>query len=162
MTQPLARQIALLGRLTVKQLREKYVEEFGEATRAGNKVWLTRRIAWRLQARAEGGITERIRRRAAELADDADLRILPPRAELIDSDPAPATVPFKADSRLPPPGSVITRPYKGTTLQVKVLADGFEYAGKRYGSLSAVAKAITGSHCNGYLFFKIGEQGGER
>ncbi len=45
MTQPLARQIVLLGRLTVKQLREKYVEVFGEATRAGNKIWLMRRIA---------------------------------------------------------------------------------------------------------------------
>jgi hypothetical protein len=38
-----------------------------------------------------------------------------------------------------------------------VLADGFEYAGQVYASLSAVAKAITGSHCNGYLFFRLGQ-----
>ena len=151
MTQPLARQIALLGRLTVRQLREKYAEAFGESTRAGNKTWLTRRIAWRLQAKAEGGISERARRRAAELADDADLRVVPPPA-----DDEPATVPFTADDRLPPPGSVISRPYRGLVIQVRVLDDGFEHDGVRYRSLSAVAKAVTGSHCNGYLFFRIG------
>ena len=152
MTQPLARQIALLGRMTVKQLREKYIEAFGEPTRAGNKVWLARRIAWRLQARAEGGLSERAKKRAAELADDADLRVAPPKET---AEAARAVIPFKSDGRLPPPGSVITRPYKGVVLQVKVLGDGFEYAGQRYRSLSAVAKAITGSHCNGYLFFNL-------
>jgi hypothetical protein len=45
---------------------------------------------------------------------------------------------------------------------VQVLRDGFEYDGQVYGSLSAVAKAVTGSHCNGYLFFRIGQYGGER
>jgi hypothetical protein len=138
--------------MTVKQLREKYVEAFGEATRAGNKVWLARRIAWRLQARAEGGLSERAKQRALELADDADLRVVPPRES---DDPARAVIPFKSDGRLPPPGSVITRPYKGVVLQVRVLADGFEYAEQRYRSLSAVAKAITGSHCNGFLFFNL-------
>ena len=59
------------------------------------------------------------------------------------------------DDRLPPPGSLITRPYKGGVVQVKVLRDGFVYAGAVYPSLSAVAKAVTGSHCNGFLFFKL-------
>jgi hypothetical protein len=45
--------------------------------------------------------------------------------------------------RLPPPGTVLVRPYKGQTLQVRVLAKGFAYEGKTYRSLSAVAKAIT-------------------
>ena len=49
---------------------------------------------------------------------------------------------------------VLTRTYKGEVLQVQVRADGFEYQGQVYASLSAVAKAITGSHCNGFLFFK--------
>jgi hypothetical protein len=64
---------------------------------------------------------------------------------------------FKGDNRLPPPGSVIVRHYKGEDLQVKVLADGFEFEGQVYRSSSAVAKAITGSHCNGFLFFHIGQ-----
>jgi hypothetical protein len=60
-----------------------------------------------------------------------------------------------SDKRLPPPGSVITRIYKGQTFQVRVLVAGFEFAGTTYPSLSAVAKAITGSHCNGFLFFNL-------
>jgi hypothetical protein len=59
-----------------------------------------------------------------------------------------------ADSRLPAPGTVLTRPYKGALLQVRVLQAGFEYDGLAYPSLSAVARAITGSHCNGFLFFQ--------
>jgi hypothetical protein len=60
---------------------------------------------------------------------------------------------------LPPPGTVLVRPYKGQTLQVRVLPTGFAYEGKTYRSLSAVAKAITGSHCSGHLFFRIHEPG---
>lgn len=58
------------------------------------------------------------------------------------------------DPRLPP-GGQITRKYKGRTITVTILADGFEYLGDRYRSLSAVAKAITGSHMNGFRFFKL-------
>ncbi len=62
--------------------------------------------------------------------------------------------PCPADHRLPPPGTVLTRTYKGARLEVRVLAGGFEYDGQVYKSLSAVAKAITGQHCNGFLFFQ--------
>src|SRR6187397_155085 len=134
MTADVGRVVAALNRVSIGMLRERYAEAFGEPPASSNRAWLVRRIAWRLQERAEGGLTERAKRRAAELADDADLRILPPREALLDADddPAPTVVPFKADGRLPPPGSVISRPYKGATLQVKVLADGFEYAGDKY------------------------------
>ncbi|HEV3436989.1 MAG TPA: DUF2924 domain-containing protein [Gemmata sp.] len=67
---------------------------------------------------------------------------------------------FEADERLPTPGTILTRKYKGDTVQVKVLTEGFEYAGEVYGSLSAVAKAITGNHCNGFLFFRLNVKGG--
>jgi len=66
------------------------------------------------------------------------------------------------DSRLPVPGTVLTCPYKGDVLQVRVLADGFEYDGATYGSLSAVAKAATGSHCNGFAFFRLAGNGAKR
>lgn len=158
MSIPLARQIALLQRLSVTQLQAKYAEAFGEPTRAYNRSWLVRRIAWRLQALAEGGLSERAKARAGELANDADLRVIPPRQS--PEDDAPAVIPLKPDQRLPAPGTVLTRPYKGETLQVKVLPDGFEYAGREYRSLSAVAKAVTGSHCNGYLFFASALNGG--
>jgi len=65
------------------------------------------------------------------------------------------------DPRLPVPGTVLTRPYKGGVLQMPVLANGFAYAGDKYGSLSAVAKAATGSHCNGFAFFGLAGKGGQ-
>ena len=64
----MARQIAALQRLTVKELRSRYAEVFGEPTNANNRDWLLRRIAWRLQELAEGGLSDRAKRRAAELA----------------------------------------------------------------------------------------------
>ncbi len=59
------------------------------------------------------------------------------------------------DPRLPAVGTVPTRTYKGGVVRVKVQPDGLEYDGELYRSLSAVAKAVTGSHCNGYLFFRL-------
>ncbi len=157
-----AREIAALERMTTDELRQRYAESFGEATTARNKVWLVKRIAWRLQARAEGGLTERAKARAAELADDADLRLnappmkAPPPAEPV----AVRELPFASDDRLPPPGTVLVRKYKGRELQVKVRTDGFEHEGELFASLSAVAKRITGSHCSGYLFFRLERKGG--
>ena len=159
------REVAALQRMGAKQLRLRYAEVFGEQTPAHNKTWLVRRIAWRLQALAEGDLSERARRRAEELAHDADLRLNPPRPKADDAPQATAAAAAVAparDARLPPVGSVLARKYRGETLQVRVLADGFAFEGRVYPSLSAVAKAVTGSHCNGYLFFKIAGKGGGR
>jgi hypothetical protein len=144
--------------MPVGDLRAKYAEVFGEATRTKNRPRLVKRIAWRLQALAEGDLSDRARQRATDLARDADLRLRPPAEATLgretDERTACSTVPRKADERLPPPGTVLTRRYKGDDLQVKVLADGFEFDNQTYGSLSAVARAVTGGHCNGFLFFR--------
>jgi Protein of unknown function (DUF2924) len=159
----LAKELALLPRLGVADLRSRYAELFGEATRTGNKTWLVKRIAWRLQALAEGDLSERARQRAAELANDADLRLTPPRAAPPSAVPAAARravkLSWRQSDRLPPPGTILHRSYKGAIVQVKVLQDGFAFEGKVYRSLSAVAKAVTGSHCNGHLFFRCAPKG---
>ena len=148
-------EVAALERLSVGQLRQRFAELFGDATLASNRTWLVKRIAWRMQALAEGDLSERARRRAAELARDADLRLNPPRSQTTTAiQPEPVTVPAPVDPRLPPPGTILTRPYKGQQLHVQVLTEGFAYAGHVYASLSAVAKAITGSHTNGFHFFR--------
>src|SRR5262249_30080106 len=117
--------------------------------------WLIKRIAWRLQALAEGDLSERARRRAQELARDADLRLNPPRSQTTTATtPEPVSVPAPVDPRVPPPGTILTRPYEGQLVQVQVLTEGFAFAGRAYPSLSAVAKAVTGSHCNGFHFFR--------
>ena len=156
-------EVAALQRLGAQQLRARYAEVFGETTPAHNKTWLIRRIAWRLQALAEGDLSERARRRAVELANDADLRMNPPgpprTAKPMPAQPSIPAEPTAVDRRLPPPGTVLTRTYKGLTLQVEVLAKGFAYQGQVFKSLSAVAKAITGSHCNGYWFFGLVHKG---
>ena len=154
------REIAVLQRMTVKQLRQRYAEVFDEETNGRNKAWLVKRVAWRMQAQAEGGLSDRARKRALELADDADLRMNPPPMKAASVGSTSTVLRFPQDDRLPPPGTVITRKYKGEVLQVRVRPDGFEYEGEVFASLSAVAKAITGSHCNGYLFFRLGDQKG--
>jgi hypothetical protein len=153
-----AKELAALEAMSVGELRAKYAQVFGEETRAGNKTWLVKRIIWRLQALAEGDLSERARRRAAELVQDADLRLFPPRvakdAPVSASGNGKAGRRIPMDSRLPLPGTILTRWYKGQTLKVQVLRHGFEYEGRVYKSLSAAARAITGSHTSGYLFFR--------
>lgn len=161
----ITREIAVLQRMTVKQLRQRYAEAFGEPTLANNRPWLIKRIAWRLQALAEGDLSDRARARAAELANDADLRTTMPKQT---AEPAPVPEPepertvtrvVEHDPRLPPVGTVLTRHYKGRDVQVHIAPDGLVYDGKVYPSLSAAAKAITGSHMNGFLFFKLTKPG---
>lgn len=146
-------QLAALERMSVTDLRRRYAEVFGEATNAGNRVWLIKRIAWRIQSLADGTLSERAVRRAEELARDADLRTTAPKSA---APVATGIVPRSdTDNRLPPPGTVLTRVYKGRPLKVTVLSTGFEFEGTVYPTLSAAAKAITGSHVNGFAFFGL-------
>jgi hypothetical protein len=152
------KEMTVLRQMTVRELQAKYLEVFGEPTRQHHKQYLIKRIIWRMQANEEGDLSERARRRAAELASDADLRQYAPRQT---QDPAApertkvVPVRFACDNRLPMAGAILTRKYKGQMHEVTVLADGFEYQGKVYRTLSAVAKAITGTHWNGYHFFRL-------
>ena len=84
------------GVLNVSALRNKYQEIFGEESRSSNKQFLYRRIAWRLQANAEGGLSERARHRAAHIVEDADLRTRAPREFL------PAQVPVDVEENSVP------------------------------------------------------------
>ncbi len=151
----IAKEVAALEQMTVGQLQQRYVEVFGEPVRSRHKQYLIRRIAWRLQANAEGGLSERALRRAEELANIADVRVTPPRTATRVARTATTAPPEATDRRLPPAGTALTRRYKGRTISATILPDGFEYDGERYRSLSAVAKAITGSHMNGFRFFQI-------
>jgi hypothetical protein len=154
-------QIDELSRMTVSQLRQKYLEVFGEESRSNHKQFLFRRIAWRIQALAEGGLSERARRRALEIANDADLRIRAPRMLFGQDrtlDPRMSVtqnVRREPDARLPPPGSYLDREYKGRRIIVKVLVGGFEFEGKIYRSLSAIAREVTGTKWNGFGFFHL-------
>ena len=161
-TENVKQQIALLDRMTVGQLQKRYAEVFDEPARSGNRQWLLRRVAWRIQAIAEGDLAtraiERCREHAHELARDADLRLRPPDAPVArDQNGTVVTgkITVRRDERIPPPGTVLRRVFKGHDYHVTVLPEGFEFDGVVYRSLSAVAHAITGSHWNGMYFFGL-------
>ena len=146
-------QIEELGRMPIAELRERYQEVFGEQTATAHKHHLVRRIAWRLQVLAEGDLSERAHRRAMKIADDRDLRVNVPASAMQLGRVAVKRKPIQPDPRRPLPGSVLSRAFRGQTIEVKVREDGFEYQGQRYGSLSAVARAATGTRWNGLIFF---------
>ena len=147
-----------LKRMTLAQLRERYQEVFGEECRSQHKQHLVRRIAWRLQALAQGDLSERARRRALEIANDADLKLQVPDAWVHRNRITKEDRPQRPDRRLPAPGTLLTRSYRDKTIVVKVLAEGFEYEGRHYRSLSAVARAATGTRWNGLLFFALAQR----
>lgn len=148
--------VKALGRLTVPELKQRYAEVFGEPTRTNHKQYLVKRIVWRMQALREGGLSERARRRALELADDAEIRLSAPKATARGPGTTVAAA-FDAGrpASFPKPGSVIRREYKGRAIVVRVLPRGFEYEGEVYRSLTAIARNITGAHWNGVSFFGL-------
>jgi len=153
-------EIAQLRELKAAALRGRYREVCGEESRSSNREFLFRRIAWRLQARAEGDLSERARRRAFEIADDADLRLRAPEGFLaectsLQSNPAVDRSAARRDGRLPLPGTLLTRSFANRRIVVTVLKDGFEYQSQRYRSLSAIAREVTGTRWNGLLFFGL-------
>lgn len=165
MTLNIEQEVTAMERMTVNQLREKYEEVFGEPTNGRHKQWLIKRIAWRMQANAEGGLSERARRRAMELANEADLRVTIPRVKK--EKVATQVVQVHAPEGLPKstqllPGMLLQRVYKGETIRVKVLENGFEYQGERYKSLTAVTRVVTGKHWNGPHFFGLRKNGGSK
>ncbi len=148
------KEIGSLRKAKVKELKARYRELFGEESHSSNRAHLFRRIAWRLQARGAGKLSERAQQRVAELADDADLRSRGPKNFWRALD-AGRTKGANRDARLPQTGSLLSRVYQQRTITVRVTENGFEYDGKTYLSLSAIAYLVTGTRWNGFLFFGI-------
>jgi hypothetical protein len=167
--QEVATELARLDHMSTGDLAALYAELHGQACRTRHKAYLVRKIAWRIQAIAEGGLSERALKRAAELANDAEVRVMAPKTLLCPPQvgpsvtvtrPAPSGLDRLNDPRIPPPGTAIVRKYKGRTIRAVVLDDGkgFECDGERFRTLTALTKKITGSHMNGYRFFRLGVQ----
>jgi hypothetical protein len=150
------KEMAALERMTAGQLAERFAELFGEQTHSRHRTYLIRKILWKLQTREAGGLSERAMKRANELAADAELRVMPPATlETRPVSEVVTTAPVTRDSRLPLPGASLVREYRGRKIEVIVRPDGFEFEGERYRSLSAVARKVTGTHCNGFRFFNL-------
>jgi hypothetical protein len=149
----MAARIAKLQQMTAAQLREEWRRVLGEEPRSYNRVWLYKRLCWAIQAKEYGGLSARAQARLEELLPMAEVWMPLGKRAFPRELPPPAAL---GDSRLPLPGSVITRVYKGRTMVVTAREDGsFEFDGRIFGSLTAIAKAVTGSHWNGQLFFGL-------
>jgi len=161
MDSQLDENIDQLRQMTTAQLRLKYQELFGQASHSNHKDYLFRRVAWRLQALAQGGLSERARRFAQQITQDADLRLCSPN-KLLQAQLIRVAAPPPADPRLPAPGTLLVKCYKNDTISVTVLEHGFQYGERLYKSLSAIARQVTGTQWNGYSFFGLSSRKGCR
>ena len=157
----MAEEILKMKDLSVAELAAKYEELYGEPSRSRNHDYLYKRVAFKTQERAYGGLSERAKQRIAELAEAGLPKLRGKKSnEKVDEagnggDGNDKSHANRRDSRLPPAGRIITRTYEGETHKVRVVAGAFEYRGKTYKSLSGIAFEITGTHWNGYAFFGL-------
>ena len=136
----LASEIASLSKLGTDEIRERWKAMFGKAPSSDiSRSFLTRAIAYRLQEKAFGGLKPSIRRLLVEFTDER----------------ADGSAVAAAPSRIVQRGAVLVREWRGISHQVSVLEKGFRFRGKRYRSLSEVAREITGTRWSGPLFFGL-------
>ncbi|MDD5109530.1 MAG: DUF2924 domain-containing protein [Candidatus Omnitrophica bacterium] len=156
MQENLLTNIMSLKDASLGELKQKYSELFeGKFAPSNNKTYLWKKIAYRLQELEYGGLSTEAQGKIQELIQKYD----PVNNKAIRPENAPQNksnkTSLRRDKRLPIPGTVITKEYKGIKLQVKILESGFEYSSKVYKTLTAIAKEVTGAHWNGYLFFNL-------
>ncbi|GAA0651237.1 hypothetical protein GCM10009424_30310 [Sphingomonas ursincola] len=136
-------QLAGLKRMTVVELKAKWESLFGTPAPNNSRSYLELRLSYRVQELTLGGLSRETRRTLDLLADEIDGRV--GRKTII------------ADPRNPVVGTRLVREWDGVEHTVTVMKDGFDWQGRKFKSLSAVAKAITGTQWNGYRFFGLRE-----
>lgn len=159
-TSEMREEIDSLTALTVNELREKFGEVLGYATGSRNRMFLIRKITWGIQAREWGDISPQARKRAHDLADLRFLRTRLPKDMKVPmadkGSTAKKQVNLSRDPRIPMPGCILTKDWNDRRIEVRVTDEGFEYEGRAYRSLSAIAKEVTGTNWNGFNFFGLG------
>lgn len=149
----LLKEVSALNDKPLKDLKEKYQKLYGpKKTVPVNRTFLVKRIVYKLQEQKHGGLSQAAKDKADTLIKKHD-PVNNKSAKSKNGDAKKAN----RDPRLPIPGTIIAKVYKGKKLEVKALEKGFEYKGKVYRSLSAIAKDITGNIWNGFLFFGLME-----
>ncbi|MCP4006336.1 MAG: DUF2924 domain-containing protein [bacterium] len=152
-------QIAALRQMTVAELQGEWIRLYGEPTRSRNKQYLWRRLAWRVQELAHGGLSDAAKAKIDELAPESFTRARTPQngnGAAVAGDDHQHQHRVHRDPRLPAPGTVITKQYKRRELRVICREDGFEFEGTIHTSLTALAKKITGcTSISGWLFFGL-------
>ncbi len=146
MTKTVTEQVAGLEILSTADLRARWQRSYGQpAPNHASRDLLLRAVAYRLQEQAEGGLSRAALRRLAKLAGfngGGSQPTLPPALRL-------------------KPGSRLVREWRGKVHQVTVIEEGFDYCGTRYGSLSQIARIITGARWSGPLLFGLRKTGSQ-
>ena len=136
-------ELAALPGKTTPELNQMWRKLFESDPPQAGKDYLVRRLAYRVQELACGSLS------------GATTTLL----DGLRQNPVPGKTPAKAEVATPAPGARMIREWQGTEHVVAVLDDGFEYQGRKFKSLSSVAKAITGTHWSGPLFFGLRKGG---
>lgn len=136
-------KLAALKKMSVRELKSEYETLTGNPAPNNSRVWLEQRLAYRIQELAFGGLSKPLVRMLDAMADEVEGRKV--RKSVI------------ADPRNPVIGTRLVREWDGTEHVITVLKDGFDWQGRRYRSLSAIARDITGTRWNGYRFFGLRE-----
>jgi Protein of unknown function (DUF2924) len=145
-------EIEHLRRMERTELIERYTEVFGRSPRLRSREFLWKRIAWKIQEQQCGGLSTIAKARLEELIRGLDLPL--------DENVRKVTGQLRGMRKpgTPMPGTVLIRDWHEQQIRVEVLEDGYEWNGAVYRSLTAVAKAVTGSKWNGRLFFGLSER----
>ena len=138
------KQLTELEDMSYAALKERWHSLYGAEPPAYRRQHMIRRLAYRIQELAYGGLSDQTKAELEQIAEE-DQRSRKNRA--------PARK--KRKGTQPVPGTRLIREWKGKRHEVTALADGFEYGGRPYRSLSAIAKAITGAHWSGPQFFGL-------
>ena len=137
---PILARLAALKAMSVNDLKAEWQVLFDAPAPNNSRGFLEGRLAYRIQELTYGGPDKQTRRLLDLLADEVE-GTLTRKAQI-------------ADPRNPVVGTKLIREWDGVAHTVTVLTEGFEWDGRRYKSLSAVARAITGTQWNGYRFFE--------
>ena len=136
-------QVAELPTLPTPKLKAMWRELTGIEPPPYNRTFLVKRLAYRIQELAFGGLSVQAERRLDDLVEDLDGK-KKPKAK---------------DMTAPVIGTKLIREWQGVMHEVTALVDGYEWQGRRFKSLSAGARAITGTRWNGPLFFGLRKHG---
>ncbi len=146
-------EIAELRAMKVPELVTRYEAVYGKPPRVKHREWLWRRVAWKVQEQRFGGLSQVARRRIDELVAEMDTPLGTERT---------VRARVAKSSHEPVVGTTLTRVWKGREILATKAPDGWEHDGVAYRSLSAVVKAITGSHASGPAWFGLTKRGSAR
>jgi len=145
MQKTVLKQIDELNQMSMAQLRKRWADLMGTDPGRLGRQYLMRRLAYRVQELAYGGLSPQARKQLETVADGKTRN----------------GKPSKSKKTVLMPGTRLLREWHGDRYEVIVEADGFRYNGKLYRSLTAAARAITGQHTSGNLFFGIQRKRGD-